>query len=68
MFISELVPLIWRQRVLLREISELIQRAFNAVVADLRENPAGPSPEHLDVLRVSKPSLPLHLIIVHLSV
>lgn len=52
MFISELVPLIWRQRVLLRDISVLIQRAFNAVVADLRDDPAGPSPEHLDVLRV----------------
>ena len=54
MFISELVPLIWRQRVLLQEISELMQRAFNAVVADLRKCPAGPSPGHLEVLRVSK--------------
>lgn len=51
MFISELVPLIWRQRVLRRNISVLLQRAFNAVVADLREDPAGPSPEYLEVLR-----------------
>ncbi len=51
MFIAELVPLIWRQRVLSPEISALLQRAFNAVVADLREDPTGPAPEHLEVLR-----------------
>lgn len=51
MAIAELVPLIWRQRVLRPEVSALLQRAFNAVVADLREDPAGPGPEHLQVLR-----------------
>jgi hypothetical protein len=51
MAVSELVPLIWRQRVLRPEVSALLQRAFNAVVADLREDPAGPGPEHLHVLR-----------------
>lgn len=51
MSVAELVPLIWRQRVLRPEVSALLQRAFNAVVADLREDPAGPGPEHLQVLR-----------------
>lgn len=51
MSVAELVPLIWRQRVLRPEVSALLQRAFNAVVADLREDPAGPGPEHLQALR-----------------
>lgn len=54
LFISELVPLIWRQRVLLPQISELLLRAFNQVVHDLRSAGTPELPkEHLDVMKVS---------------
>lgn len=60
LFISELVPLIWRQRVLLPEISELLLRAFNHVVADLRSHTESQLPQaNRDVIKVRSINGPL---------